>query len=85
LFPATYSALVGGPSLLAITQAMFKEWRLTPAFQWIADGYSWLTAQLASCLREQLPSNNSRSIAGKDRIRFQFDQLLGVENGTASH
>jgi hypothetical protein len=28
-FPATYSAVVGAPSILSIAQTVFKEWRLT--------------------------------------------------------
>src|SRR5262249_38676695 len=47
-FPALYSAVVGAPSKLAIIQAIIKQWRLTPAFQWIVDGYSSITAQLGS-------------------------------------
>ena len=48
VFPVAFSTLVGGPSVLAMLQSVFKEWRLTPAFQWIVDGYLWITAQLAS-------------------------------------
>jgi hypothetical protein len=46
--PAMYAAVVGAPSLMAIIQTVFEAWRLTPAFQWIVDGYSFITAQLAS-------------------------------------
>jgi hypothetical protein len=47
-FPMVYAAVVGAPSLIAIIQTVFDGWRLTPAFQWIIDGYSFVTAQLAS-------------------------------------
>jgi hypothetical protein len=47
-FPMTYSAVVGGPTILAIAQTAFKEWRLTPAFQWIVEGYHRLTALMTS-------------------------------------
>src|SRR5262245_26826642 len=47
-FPGSYSTIVGGPSVLSMVQSLFNEWRLTPALQWIIDGYHQLTAQLAS-------------------------------------
>jgi hypothetical protein len=47
-FSTMYSAVVGAPSILAIIRAAFTEWRLTPVFQWIVDGYHQITAQLAS-------------------------------------
>jgi hypothetical protein len=47
-FTTMYLGVVGAPSILEIAQAVFKPWRLTPAFQWIVDGYHQLTAVVAS-------------------------------------
>jgi hypothetical protein len=52
--PKLYSTLVSAPSLLSILQAVLKEHRLTPAFQWIVDGYSQLTAVLAAWIEPWL-------------------------------
>lgn len=44
---ATFSSLVGGPSVLALVQMIF-EYRLIDALQWIVDGYNDITAALSA-------------------------------------
>jgi hypothetical protein len=46
-FSATFSTLVGGPTLLSLLQSVFVERRLIDALQWIVDGYNTILARLA--------------------------------------
>jgi hypothetical protein len=45
-FRALFSAVIGAPSLLSLLE-LVTEYRLSPALQWIVDGYHWLTAVMA--------------------------------------
>jgi hypothetical protein len=45
-FYATFSSVVGGPSILSLLQMVFDH-RLVEALQWIVDGYNQITATLA--------------------------------------
>src|ERR1700752_612478 len=42
-FPALYSTVVGGPSVLAILEMALDGFGLVPAVQWIIDGYHQVT------------------------------------------
>jgi hypothetical protein len=46
-FPSIYSTLVGGLSILAMIQQVVKTLRLSPALQWIIDGYNQVTRAMA--------------------------------------
>lgn len=47
-FSATFSSIVGGPSLLALFQMVFVEYRFVDALQWIVDGYNDIVSVLAA-------------------------------------
>lgn len=53
-FYATFSSLVGGPSLLALLQMVFVEYRFVDALQWIVDGYNDILAVLGNAVEPLL-------------------------------
>lgn len=53
-FSALFSAVVGGPSVLALLQMIFVEHRLIDALQWIVDGYSGIMAVVGAVLEPLL-------------------------------
>lgn len=53
-FPATFAAIVGGPSVLALLQIIFVEHRLIDALQWIVDGYNDIVAVIGNALEPLL-------------------------------
>jgi hypothetical protein len=53
-FYAIFNALVNGPSLLALLQMVFVEYRFVDALQWIVDGYNDITAVIVGVLEPLL-------------------------------
>jgi hypothetical protein len=53
-FYAVFNALVNGPSLLALFQMVFVEYRFVDALQWIVDGYNDITSVIVSVLEPPL-------------------------------
>lgn len=49
-FSVVFSALVSGPSVLALLQMVFVEHRLIDALQWIVDGYKGIAAIVGAAL-----------------------------------
>lgn len=47
-FPAAFTTVVGGPSLLALMQIVREGFRLSAPLQWIVDGYNALTSEIAA-------------------------------------
>lgn len=47
-FPTLFTTVVGGPSLLALLQIVREGFRLSAPLQWIVDGYTALTAEMAA-------------------------------------
>lgn len=53
-FWLVFTAIVGGPSLLALLQTVFIDHRLVDALQWIVDGYNAILTVLGGALEPHL-------------------------------
>jgi hypothetical protein len=70
-FPTTYSAVVGAPSILAIAQLLFKEWRLTPAHRRLVGKRARAQIDCVVILEENGENDMASGADDKDELTLQ--------------